>query len=186
MARDHARIKVSIWADPDFRALRAPLQHAYLMLTSQPRVSYCGVLEYLPRRYASMAAGLTVESIEKAIVGLVEKRFVVLDEDTEELLIRSYVRHDELLKMANPAKAMAKDYAQVLSQGLRAAILTELRRAYFESPQMKGWQGIADASPELFQDIAREAFSNGTPNPNRNGTPNRTDEADANPNRNPG
>lgn len=185
MARDHARIKVSIWADPDFRALRAPLQHAYLMLTSQPRVSYCGVLEYLPRRYASMAAGLTVESIEKAIGGLVEKRFVVLDEDTEELLIRSYVRHDELLKMANPAKAMAKDYAQVLSQGLRMTILSELRRAYSDNPQMKGWQGIAEASPELYQSITREAFSNGTPNPKPNGTPNPTDEVDENRNEYP-
>lgn len=172
MARDHARIKVAIWADPEFRALGWQQQYAFFMLLSQPRVSYCGVLEYLPRRYASMAADLTVDEVEKSIGGLQEKRFVLLDEDTEELLIRSYVRHDELLKMANPAKAMAKDYAQILSASHREAILKELQRAYVESPQMKGWDGISDVSPGLFDGITRAAFLNGSPNPKPNGKAN--------------
>lgn len=172
MARDHARIKVAIWADPEFRALGWQQQYAFFMLLSQPRVSYCGVLEYLPRRYASMAADLTVDEVEKSIGGLQEKRFVLLDQDTEELLIRSYVRHDELLKMANPAKAMAKDYAQVLSAGHRDAILGELQRAYVDAPQMKGWEGINDVAPGLFDQVTRTAFPNGSPNPNAKGTAN--------------
>lgn len=180
MARDHARFKVAIWADEDFKALRAPHQHAYFMVTSQAKLSYCGVLDYIPSRLAKLAKGLTEAAVETMIEGLEKTRYVVLDRDTQELLVRSYVRHDELLQSPNMAKAMAKDYGEVISARIRAAILVELQRAHKEGPAMAGWKGIKEKFPALW-----EAIVNPSPDPYENPSPNPYRKGSANPSENP-
>lgn len=186
MARDHARIKVNIWGDGDFKELRAPQQHAYFMLTTQARLSYAGVLDYIPSRLARLAKGLTEAAVETMIEGLEKARYVVLDRDTQELLVRSYVRHDGLLESPNMAKAMAKDYGEVISSSIRAAILTELQRAYRDDPKLAGWsstKGIGEKFPALMEAIATpsaDPYANPSPNPYAMGseTPSDADEPD--------
>jgi hypothetical protein len=168
MARDHARIKVNIWGDEDFKELRAPQQHAYFMLTTQARLSYAGVLDYIPSRLARLAKGLTEAAVETMIEGLEKARYVVVDHDTQELLVRSYVRHDGLLESPNVSKAMAKDYGEVISPRIRAAILVELQRAHRDDPGMSGWKGIKDKFPGLWEAITKpvaDPYANPSPNP---------------------
>ena len=168
MARDHARILVSIWSDPDFTALDPAEQHAYLMLLSSPDLSYCGVLDLVPERYAGRAAGLTTRRFRAALDGLAKRRFVVVDDRTGEVLVRSYVRHDGVLKVPNVAKAMTKALMRTHSAKLRQVVVDELARAMRENPDARGWQGVAAVNPELFDQITEKAFENPSLNPSAN------------------
>lgn len=188
MARDHARIKVSIWGNEDFKELRAPHQHAYFVLTTQAKLSYCGVLDYIPSRLAKLAKGLTEATVESMVEGLEKARYVVLDRDTQECLIRSYVRHDGLLESPNISKAMAKDYGEVISPRIRAAVLIELQRAYLEDSKLAGWRGIKEKFPTLMEEIRNpspDPYANPSPNPYRKGSANPSENPSDDPSGNP-
>lgn len=160
MARDHGRVFVSIWADPDFRKLDREAQRMYLLLVTQARLTYCGALDYMPGRLATLAADEDEESIQKAINTLEASRFVIGDYVTSELLVRSFVRHDGLLGSPNMTKAMLKDRAALLSDVLRDAVDAELHRAYLDDPKAKGWAGFKQAAPELFKQISAKGSGN--------------------------
>lgn len=164
MARDHARIYVSIWSNEDFRDLPIAAQHMWFTLLSQPRLSYCGVLDYLPTRLAQLAAKSSVRSIQSAVNSLVAADFVSVDPETGELLIRTFVRHDGLLTQPNMTKAMAKDYEAVLSGRLQKAIEAELSRAYADDPDMKGWPALAASYPNLHAKVTRKGSRKGSAN----------------------
>lgn len=152
MARDYAAIYTAVWADPDWRSLTPRLQHGYWLILTQPRLSPCGVLDFIPRRFASLADGLTIGEVEAVVVDLESaspKPWVLHDPDTAELLVRSYVRHDGLITGARPAKAIAKDFESISSPHLRQTIVDELRRLRKERQGLKGWDGIREESPHL-------------------------------------
>lgn len=152
MARDYAAIYTAIWADPHWRGLTPRLQHGYWLLLTQPRLSPCGVLDFIPRRFASLADGLTsgeVEAIVRDLESSAPRPWVIHDESTAELLVRSFVRHDGLIKGERPAKAIAKDFESISSTHIRQVIVDELRRHKKAHPQLKGWVGIAAESPQL-------------------------------------
>lgn len=147
MARDHARIKTSIWDDPDFLALKVAEQHAYFMLASSLGLSRCGVITYIPARFDHLASDLTESRLRRAIDGLRTSRFAVVDDRTQELLVRSYVRHDGVLDRVNMGKATGTAFEAVVSADIRHAIGDELARLMKESPDLQGWVGLADTSP---------------------------------------
>lgn len=153
MARNHARIHVRIWSDVDFKALSKDEQHAYFVIISQARVNFCGVLDYIPHRLANCCEDWGIDDVEAAIKLLVDARYILVDYDTQELLIRSFIRNDGLLNGANITKAMANDYAEVMSDSLRDAIDTELIRAWREAPEMGGWLGLKEANRTLFNHV---------------------------------
>lgn len=139
MTREYARVKVKIWADTDFRDLTDPAQSLYFRLLSSPTMNLCGVADWRPKRIAALTRGMTAERVEEAAQELVERGYIVVDEDTEEVLIRSFVRHDGLIKTPNIAASMAKDYAGTASALLRGVIVFELVRMKADEPEMKGW-----------------------------------------------
>lgn len=147
MARDHARIKTSIWDDPDFLALRVGEQHAYFLLVSSLGLSRCGVITYIPARYDHLASDLTTAKIRKAVEGLRDSRFAVVDERTQELLIRSYVRHDGVLDRVNMGKATGTAFEAVVSPRIKEAIGEEMARLMKDRPDLLGWEGLAVTSP---------------------------------------
>lgn len=148
MARDHARIKTSIWADPDFLALRVAEQHAYFMLASNLGLSRCGVITYIPARFEHLAADLTAVKLRKAIDGLRDTHFAVIDERTQEILVRSYVRHDGVLDRVNMGKATGTAFEAVVSRRIKDAIGHEMARLMKERPDLPGWNGLAETSPK--------------------------------------
>ncbi|GAA3510246.1 hypothetical protein GCM10022234_00590 [Aeromicrobium panaciterrae] len=141
MGRKFAQIQLSIWSDPDFKSLDRDLQHTFFVLLSQPRINLCGVLDYRPRRLAQCAGDWPVDDVERDIKELEARRYVVVDRDTDEMLIRSFIRHDGLLTQPNVAQGMSADYGEVMSDKLRDVIEAELRRAYLDDPDLKGWVG---------------------------------------------
>lgn len=131
MPRDRrAVIGTAIWNEPTIRALPYAQQHAYLLAYTQPDLSRCGVLAYRPKRWASFAPDLSVRHLRKQYDALHGSRHVVLDDDHEELLIRTYIGHDGLLAQPLVVAAMVRDYAEVSSPSVQLAILAELRRLW--------------------------------------------------------
>lgn len=125
MARSYAQLHTSIWQDRDFCALPAFAQRVYLLLISQPTVSYAGVLAYTERRFAAMAVDTTKGEIADAMCVLEDADYLVTDDETEEVWVRSWCRYNGVLDHPNLRKAMAAAYDDVLSPGIRAAIFAE-------------------------------------------------------------
>lgn len=153
MARDHARIQTAIWRDPDFRALRLEAQHTYLALASQQALTYAGVIDHRPGRLASLSEGTTTRKVEAALALLIDRNFIVVDRQTEELLVRSYVRHDGVMARVNMGKAVGRAIDQIVSLALRRAVLVELARLHSERPDLAGWQGLADLNPDAMAGV---------------------------------
>jgi hypothetical protein len=143
MARRYARIKVTIWGDRDFRNLSSAAQRLYLLLASSPEINLCGVTDWRPARIAKLASDTSAQDIEEAGAELVNSGYIVLtDDETEEALVRSFVRHDEGIKTPNIAAAVAKDYSAVYSDNLRGVIVHELHRLKEDEPDWKGWGAV--------------------------------------------
>lgn len=130
MARSHARIGTSIWNEPTFRALHRDAQRAYFLATSQGDLSRCGVIPFRLKRLAKFADDDTPAKLRTAFRRLEKTRHVVLDEDAEELLVRTYVRHDGLLAQPQVVAAMVGDVSLIDSPSIRLAFLQELHRIW--------------------------------------------------------
>lgn len=139
MAREHAQIRVRIWQDDDFRDLPPDAQHLYFVLLTAPLLSYCGVTDWRPKRIASQSAGWREELVMKAGYTLHDLRYLVIDEDTEEVLIRSFVRNDGLMKQPRMAVSMANAYAATASKSIRGVMIHELIRLHNDEPELSGW-----------------------------------------------
>ncbi|MCA1007416.1 hypothetical protein LCL87_16995 [Rhodococcus hoagii] len=139
MARDHVRINWSIWDDDDFRDLSPYAQHLYFVLLTAPRLSFCGVGRWEPARIRGRASNWSSDDLVGAASELSERLYIVVDEDTEEYLVRSFIRNDELMKQRNIAVAMTKDFADVGSRALRGVVVHELVRLHTDFPDLKGW-----------------------------------------------
>ena len=140
VARDHARVNVAIWGDPDFRNLPPAAQHLYLLLWTSPDLSYVGVADWRPGRLAALAAGWTREHIETAGACLAARHFIVIDPDTEEVLLRSWLRYDGLMKQPRMAISAINAYSSVYSELLRSVIVSEFHRIRKELPGASCWE----------------------------------------------
>lgn len=139
MARDHARINVAVWGDPDFRALPPQAQHLYLLLWSSPALTYCGTHDWRPARLAGLASGWAKDDVEAAAACLAARHFVVIDDDREEILLRSWMRFDGLLKQPRMAISCVTAYAAVASDLIRSVVVAELLRIREDSPDLTCW-----------------------------------------------
>lgn len=139
MARDRANIRTDIWNDDDFRNLSPQAQLLYLQLLTSATLTYAGVADWRPKRIAVLAAGRTPKQTEDAARELVDGLFVVIDEGTEEVLIRSFLKHDGLLQKPNVTKAMVTAYGQVYSLDLKGVIVHELNRLHDKFPDWRGF-----------------------------------------------
>lgn len=153
MARTYANIKVGIWADDDFRRLSMPAQHLYFALITDPELSYAGISDWRPKRIAGKAEAWLPDMIEVAAHELTAARFVLICERTEEALVRSFLRHDGVLKNAKLAVSAANAISNIASNDLRAIAVGEAIRAKKENPEWTAWKHDAIKSV-----LAREAI----------------------------
>lgn len=139
MARAYANVATALWRDDEFRPLSLAAQHAYLLLMSQPDISAAGILSLNLTRWASRTKDVTRASLRAAIEELEANRFVALDEETEELLVRSFVRWDN--GYSNPKRRpVIKDAASHVESGtLRRVLAAELDRLGLPGAEWVGW-----------------------------------------------
>jgi hypothetical protein len=173
MARDYARVKGSIWADDDFRVLPIASQWLYFHLLTTSTLNYAGVADWRPARIAALTGNGSAADIEEAALHLEHGRFVVIDRDSEEALVRSFLRHDGLMAQPNVAAAMVKDFACVVSKALRGVFVHELQRLHEADPELRGWKR-KDVSELLTREpmTPEDAVSLVPPNPSGNPSPN--------------
>lgn len=127
MGRSEARVQTRIWAEnPEWRALSSSAQRVYLLALSQSNMSLCGIVPYTSRRWASFAADTKPADISAAVTELEEHRFVLVDEDTEELMIRTFIKNDGVLGKSKVVIGMTREWANILSARLRKAVLEGL------------------------------------------------------------
>ena len=183
MARDHARLLVTIWRDDDFTSLSASAQRMFMLLLSQPRLSLCGALDYTPERWAALAEDTDVADVEDAIGQLEDARVVVVDRGAAELVIRTFVRYDGVCKSPNLIQGLWKAWRALFSDAIRSAIVAELPDVAFtegfgsekpkggyeppaEALDMRGRPSSPNPSPP-----SRGVSENPSANPSVNGSP---------------
>jgi hypothetical protein len=128
MARSYAQIHQRIWADPTWRALGVDAQHLYLLLISQPQMNLAGVLPLQLRKWSSCVAGWDIADVAEALGRLRDDRFVLVDEDTEEVLVRSLIRNDGGYKTPGVLKSILKFAEATQAEALRRELAVELGR----------------------------------------------------------
>lgn len=148
MARTHARILASIWVDPDFIALSLEAQRMYLLLLSQDSLNNAGRILLTTRRWAAGCHTTTAGDIEKALAELDAARFVVVDYDTEEVLIRSFIRNDGIVKQPQMMKSALREALVIRSPLLRSTLARELRRLRREDAALTADQIDPGDSPD--------------------------------------
>ncbi|SLG54060.1 hypothetical protein [Mycobacteroides abscessus] len=151
MAREYARIRISIAGDDHVEQLTPAAQWLYFrILIPDPKLSHCGVTDWRPKRLINKATGLTLDYIKTAAAELERERFALFDEDTEEVLVRAYIRSEELLRNPKMAVAVADAYLGVFSRQLKAVIASEVRRDKGDHPDYSSWtHAISRESVEL-------------------------------------
>ena len=157
MARAYARFKISIWSDPDWRAMSIIAQGFYTSLVTDPGISMAGIVDWRPNRLAHRSFGATAETIRAAAAELQDglkadgsgpARFVIVDEDTEEILVRSFVRHDELLKSPNMTTAMCNAHGAIGSPLLQSWVAWEAWRGIRDDPSLNGARVVRERLTE--------------------------------------
>jgi hypothetical protein len=173
VARSEARITVDIWDDDDFLALTGDAQRVFMFLLSQRDMAHTGVIALRVKRWARRARDLTPEVVTAALGELVAGRFVVIDEDTEELLVRSFMRRDKVYRQPNVLCAARDHLPLIESRPILSELAVELRRIA-EAGDMT--QRSAAIVAEMLQ-----AIGDGYPDPPSNRQDNRQDNRSGNP-----
>ncbi len=128
MANTAALIRESIWRNKEFRALSRAAQCTYLQLCSQKDLDCAGLLTLNIGMLAKGCDDIDQDDIREDMTVLEAERFIFVDEDTDELFIRSYMRTAEIVKSPNIFKSALKSAGLVSSLKLRVEVAAELRR----------------------------------------------------------
>lgn len=128
MAQDFAPLHRSIWSDPDFRALTVDAQLVYLMLMSHPDRNSAGVLSLTKQKWTRLASDMSKARLSAAMDELDETGFIVVDEETEEVLVRAFIRRASVYKHIRMMANALRECSEVESERLRSALGQELVR----------------------------------------------------------
>lgn len=138
---EYAKIWKRVWKDPDFVQLPAATQTLYFLLISSEARSNAGVLPLTIRRWAKCSGDATPDSIRTALSQLASHNFTVVDWDTEEVLIRTFIRNDEGWKIHTVLKGILRSVEAVESPVLKQALKDELLRL----PDSNGSHDLANS-----------------------------------------
>lgn len=133
MARIFTPIYCAIWRDPDFCALPSDAQRTYFMLVSQDDITACGTLPLRLRRWSKTLPESDRHTLELGLKELAENGFILIDDDTEELLCRTFAKWDGGYKHSQRLRGVIASAEAIQSLGLRTAVALELRKLGVET-----------------------------------------------------
>ena len=145
---EYGKIFKRAWGDADFKALTCQQQLLYLKLVSQTDISLAGVLTLATIRWAGQTAGVTDKDIARTLAELEAARFIVCDRETQEVLVRSYVRNDLGWRSSKTMKAVKAAVGRILSPRLRGVVSAELLKV--------DTSGLSDRKSETYELSPRE------------------------------
>lgn len=172
MARTESRFRTSAWR-PGSDWLLLPFTHkgVYKMLLDQGEVQYTGVVALTATKWSKLF-GLPLDELIEIIEELADDRYFIVDWDYEELLIRSFIRNDEVYRQPNLMRSAQRQLCSTSSLRIRAEILIELQRIEAEHADTTpaGSKGvIASMIDDLKKDppIPSLGIDSSTERPNR-------------------
>ncbi|WNM74490.1 RepA-like replication initiator [Gordonia phage BearBQ] len=140
MPRDHARTKVDIWGDDDWLDLTVDAQMLYFTLYTSAGLSLCGSGDWHPGKLCNRASDWTLDRITTAAAELSRGLFLIIDPDTDEYLIRSWIKHDGLWRTPNMAVSVSNARAELASRILRGVVVFEVQKLADSEPESKSWE----------------------------------------------
>lgn len=196
MAREFAKNWCTTWTDEDFCTQPVFDKLLYQVLLGQPPtlLNYAGVQPLSMRRWRkAMRDGdrmPTERDIMAALIRLERRRYVYTDDDTCEVLVRSFIRRDEVARQPNVLLSALRAAALVESPKVAAVLLAELTERIV-LPEIVGTsdkaeklrqvlkrsmraavdhletlsEGLSEPFSEPFAEPFSEGFSEGLPRP---------------------
>lgn len=128
------------WDDPEWIKLSHTAQWLYDALVSSSKLSAVGVVEWRPRQFAKLSGAMNLDLLEAAFAELRQGLYVVYDEEVELVLIRSYLRNDDVVMNTNMMVAAVKAWRQIGSIDLKQVVVNELSRLKVDFPTSKAWE----------------------------------------------
>lgn len=151
---EYGKLLSRIWSDSEFIVLTARAQQVYCLLLSHPSRNLAGILPLTLKRWAASTADGTVENVSHALGSLAANKFIVIDWDLEEVLIRTYIRNDEVYRQPNLMTAARRFALQATSPALRWALHDELTRL----PGHKDAEKTLTAANGLVEGLIRPGY----------------------------
>jgi len=127
VARTESRFRTGAWNERDWLSLPFANKAVYKMVLDQGDVDYTGVIALRVNKWSKLF-GLPVDELTEIIDELAEDRYFIVDWEYEELLIRTFIRNDEVYRQPNLMRSAHRALDSVSSLRLRAEILIELQR----------------------------------------------------------
>jgi len=178
MAREHARILCSIWRPgDDFRDRSPEAQRLYFLIVSQRELNNAGVIPLMVSKWARCSAGTTVDHVEDALTELESSRYVVVDRETDEVLVRTFIRNDGVAKQPNILKSALRLARQIESQPIRDALARELTRI----PSREAFDTAVEIAPAVVQRPTDDPSRKGSDDPSNDPSRNPSNEPETNP-----
>ena len=136
MARQMGRLYNRIWRDQEFLALPIGAKLLYALLLSQDNIGPAGVLPFQPRLWAKLigdgATGNDVVGWLNILQSAPSRPFVLIDPDTEEMLVRTLIRNDKMPQGTPKVQAPAVEACAVVrSTVLRDWLAGELEKCLY-------------------------------------------------------
>lgn len=125
MTGPYSKLKRSIWSDPDIMSLSADATYVYIYALSGPKLTMLGSQEFSERRWVT-ATKLPADRLMAALDELVESRHLLIDWNTDEVIVRTFVAHSVTLNNSKTAKGIWNEWERLASASCRAAILPDL------------------------------------------------------------
>lgn len=157
MPRTEARIKTDILRNKDWQPLPALSKLTYYTILAQPTLNLCGVIAFTPKPWATDMT-LTERQARVALDKLEADRFVVIDDKTDELWVRSFVKNDGVISKPFVAIAMSKDFCTIRSERIQDGVIASIDDIVGE--RFGGLSGgrFMERLPELYEKAYNEQF----------------------------
>jgi hypothetical protein len=169
MPRSEGRIRAAIWQNEEFVALSMDAKFHFMMVLSLRAMSHAGVIHIPRSEWANLfpADEDAADRLRTARKELIGGEFFVVDDATDELMVRSFLRWE--IEGAGPPGTFVAGMDAAMnieSPRLRAVALAELRR-FDRSAVVKRKKGQGHKElPVYFYDLAIARLSGG-PQPPR-------------------
>lgn len=135
MARTRATIYVTCWNDADFRALPALAKYLYWSLLAQSKLTIAGCLDLKVGRWADLSPDTPPDLVEHLLDVLEDRRYVAVDRETDELVIRTFVKHD-VSGNKNSQRGVWGAWQGIESEYLRRWVVANLPDAMWGNPDV--------------------------------------------------
>jgi hypothetical protein len=154
----YCRVQTTIWTNSDFTSLPSAAQRLYLLILSQPELTLCGVLQPAFKRWSKFSSDTTAADLELACKELEAREFVHRDDETDELLVRSFVRHGVAMDSENSLVGMTRAYETIHSKVLRKVVIEELGKDLDHDLNNRLNRRIGDGVKKALRDRVSKTF----------------------------